>query len=786
MYKQRLTDLRDKESKMQHDINQRHPLVEDSAFKQRQRILDDMERLREREQAVRRTEVQNAKRAQLEEERLSHKAMLLDRQMRDYEKARREINEAQRQAAEQARDQTNREWEEKIKTSAEMRIEDAKLMQKMREELKQERARNEAKQAELDQERQRLQDLKGNVQELKIRAEMGEEEMQKLKDEKVEHVQQLAEMAALRGHVEELERKLREAQANGDQAVSDVKKAARQHALGAAKAKEMAVQRLHTAILKLKADFKKRQKLYENALKGLQKRLEVKSRQESALDAQRESDRQTIRRLERQLVAANLLKNAAAGVRAIGSVGNDVLNSAPPYHPPHNPHHQQQLYQPLGTNLIAELPLQSTLDMAAVNKINKLREKQGRGPSDDERREIAELEREDHEVILKRETAEAERRNQLYAQGSEWRKSSRGQKSWYPSSSFDKRYHRRRQHPMQHSKARLPNRSTASASAMPKISTSATQERKGGRRTSSAVALQLPKPASPSVNIDKVDTGDDGQVQQRQQEEERRNLISPPVGLPATAHIEDVAANVPGKTQRQTVTEKNAAPLPITRDSGNHHDQKHIVATSSTKMATNQAEANLPVVAPTATPLNVDHSNTTDHISTADNTTPVSSVKVAKPKTTTEMEQLHVTITPVEEELELKKENADAAATTTTTKISEVSGDAKLNEVSTIKSPNMAGVSDEVDGKKLATDKVVDPPIRGHGDSKNGIETETSPVSPKQGSDRTPKANRRGNLSPLASQDSSASLDLDFTGEGTNGDNEFSWMDNLGADDEEF
>jgi len=164
MYKERLSDLRSKEERMSSEIKSKQKIVEDSAFQQRQRILDDMERLREREASARRAEVQNAKRAQLEEDRLAHKAMMLDRQIRDYEKARREIHESKRQAAEQARKEADKEWESKLKGTMEARVADTKLVQKMREELQGERNRFDAKQKELDAERRRVEELVASVQ----------------------------------------------------------------------------------------------------------------------------------------------------------------------------------------------------------------------------------------------------------------------------------------------------------------------------------------------------------------------------------------------------------------------------------------------------------------------------------------------------------------------------------------------------------------------------------------------------------------------------------------------
>ncbi|GAB5359668.1 hypothetical protein AAMO2058_000562800 [Amorphochlora amoebiformis] len=454
MYKERLTELREKEERMQNDLKRKSQIAEDSAFKHRQRALDDMERLRAREEVVRRNEIDHEKRTQLESERLTQKALNLERQMTEVIKSRREMDTALRQAVAQAKAEKDREWETKMTKGAEARLADAKLIQQMRDDLKSERKRLEGfrgkvaeaknlnfklevqlKEAKNQQNslNSAITDRNSAIDTLKKEGALDKSRLERYGEKVGELQNQLACLKAegekaRKVHMREVEKKEEENRKLEKQAIEERKGIAHRAA---------------QTIAKQKIDFERRQMLWEKAVIGLRKRLGLKSRQQEVLDREREADKAKIHQLK---MTVDNLKRA--------------LNS----------HFPTQLtydasYRPISINSATQRrPFsQPTRPLKAAPQGNT-----AYSPPqwvDDQDGTMQDMELEEEEAKLLRATEQAEENQKKLFQGASRRRNARGRKSWHPTSMV---VHRKQVRP----KPNLMRSITSSAATSANLNTS--------------------------------------------------------------------------------------------------------------------------------------------------------------------------------------------------------------------------------------------------------------------------------------------------------------------------
>jgi len=263
------------------------------------------------------------------------------------------------------------------------------------------------------------------------------EAREKMKQEKITLLKQLDEMRDLRLTINNMEKQAKQEREKHLHFVKNLEAKHREELGKESRAKVNAIQTLQNENRKQILEFRRKQRLWENALRGLQKRLEIKTRHESALDAQREADQLKIRSLERKLANASLRQQRQApGMFTISQAYRPAsalpqLEFLSSYDTKIGPINSKQKLSTSSQSGVPHRgkpqrpkPPQSTSDFSTSLEYGLGSSVGGES-----------IEEENRTALLNRETEEAARLQQMFAGGAQWRQAVRGRHAWYPGTS---------------------------------------------------------------------------------------------------------------------------------------------------------------------------------------------------------------------------------------------------------------------------------------------------------------------------------------------------------------
>ncbi len=339
MYRERMKEIQEKEDNMSSALNRKAQLVESTQYKARQRLLEDIERVRQREAQVKREAVHNSQRLQLELDKIAHKSEEMNKLMNDYKEKTRELDQTLRQTREQAKFETQREWEKKLEETLKARFGDMKTLKALETALEEERAKFHE---ELEIERQRCsileQTLNGRNLEVKAlvaQSKANHETLAAIEADRNELAKKVEEGNRLKETIRSIQNKAKQEVQKNENRIRELEEAQLRAESSASERQRQAQKRAANVILGHKRNFERQVKALHANVQTLKLRLGIKNRQALELDAQREADETATRAMRRQIqgLQAQLAHAQARAAAAGAGIGGEFSSGLPPLQP---------------------------------------------------------------------------------------------------------------------------------------------------------------------------------------------------------------------------------------------------------------------------------------------------------------------------------------------------------------------------------------------------------------------------------------------------------------------